>query len=363
VPDPLNDSPAGPPANARTSRPDDHRPARSAAIGFAAVLIAAVAFAGLLGQGATGPALVLCVPIALGAICGLVVPSASVLFRVGLIGGGIVTLVGVLMLADLAGLFCGVFYAVVAFLPAMIAGLIVLWIRGVLDRRVSSRRVKRRVDALLLLAAVALPLAQSAIERRWPTRHARESLEFSRTIDRPIAEVWSSRLCCGAARNPWFEAIDAPLPRAAAGGATQVGDEKQVRFDKGVIRARVVRLDPGRELVAEVFEQTIERKALRMLAVTVTCDALGPDRTGANLRLDFVPLMGPRWYLRPVERRFGWITFDALLDAWESGTPHASPAARAARAEGWAEGRGSDGNGRPSAVTRPRSPPSQAPVP
>jgi hypothetical protein len=56
-----------------------------------------------------------------------------------------------------------------------------------------------------------------------------------------------------APRSPW-EAIHAPLPRSAPGHASRVGDEKTMRFGKGVVRVRVVAIEPHR-LVAEVVEQ------------------------------------------------------------------------------------------------------------
>ncbi|MSR47690.1 MAG: hypothetical protein EXS13_11610 [Planctomycetes bacterium] len=78
---------------------------------------------------------------------------------------------------------------------------------------------------------------------------------------------------------------------------------------------RIREIERGRQLVTEVLEQTIERKALLLHQVTLTCRPIGVERTRVAVRTDFEPRMGPRWYWRPFERFFGRSSFEALLGA------------------------------------------------
>jgi hypothetical protein len=118
--------------------------------------------------------------------------------------------------------------------------------------------------------------------------------------------------------SPW-EHVNAPIPRAASGRATAVGDEKAIRFGKGTIRVRVREVEPGRRLVADVVEQTIEQRALGLRTLTLECAPEGPQATRVAMTIDFVPRMGPRWCWRPYERFFGAIPFEAMVEAWREG--------------------------------------------
>ena len=256
-------------------------------------------------------AITVVVPATIGVMAGAFARSASMLLMIGMVCAGITVVVAGMLSSSLAGVFCGTIYAVVAFMPGLCAGLIVLGLRR---RRAWHRRLDRRWLGPLL---VVVPLAVHAVERAWPAVHAPEHILEVREFAAPVERVFGQSLAFGASpASPW-EAIQAPLPRNASGRASAVGDVKSMVFDKGVITVHVSAVEPGRRLVAEVIEQTIERRALLLSTVTVTCEPIGPERTRVMLRLDFVPCMGPRWYWRPFERWFGGIAFDALFDAWE----------------------------------------------
>ena len=256
-------------------------------------------------------------PIAFGMLLGLFVPDTGWLARIVLICTCAVGVIGTILLQNLAGVFCSVVFAVVGGAPALVSGWLVVVVRRAVARRSPRRAGPRRFDLLLFLTAILLPFALRSIERRWPPHHANEALVVARDVAAPLAAPGSRSLRFPERGGAIAETIRSPLPRAAEGHVLAVGDEKTLRFDKGLIRVRVVEVRPGRELVAEVVEQSIEAKALTIHHVTVRCDPLGPDRTRATLRIDFTPKMGPRWYWRPFERFFGGITFEALLGAWQ----------------------------------------------
>ena len=265
----------------------------------------------VLGSAAVAVAISLAVPVALGVLVGVFARSASAVIMIGLLLGAIGIVVAGLWTLECVGVFCGAIYAVIAFGPGLCAGLIVLGLRR--RRAWHHRHGKRWLGPLLIV----VPLSVHAVERAWPAVHAPEHILEVREFAAPVERVFGQSLAFGASpASPW-EAIHAPLPRNAIGRASAVGDVKSMVFDKGVITVRVSAVEPGRRLVAEVIEQTIERRALLLSTVTVTCEPIGPERTRVMLRLDFVPCMGPRWYWRPFERWFGGIAFDAVFDAWE----------------------------------------------
>lgn len=260
-------------------------------------------------------------PIAIGIAAGMLARDHRGIVSIGAATAGIGIVVATLFIADEIGPFCAIIYSVIAMPPAYLAAAITLGLRRRLRRRAlaARRAATLRHDALLLLLAYALPLGWHAAEQRWPTTHAPESLAMERIVAAPLAAVWESRLAFPATGPFSAEAIHAPLPREASGRAHAVGDVKRLSFDRGTLAVRLVRVVPGRELVAEVIEQTIERRALRLHTVTLSCEPLAPEQTRVAVRLDFTPLMAPRWYWRPFERLFGGLTFDALLDGWEAG--------------------------------------------
>lgn len=260
-------------------------------------------------------AVTLGIPLTLGALAGLVARRAAVFVMFALVLGGVCATVGALWLEDLAGVFCGCVYFVAAIPPAVMAGAVVV----VLRRRAAARRPGAKPGALWFLLALTPPFALHAWDRLQGP-YAEEALEASRDLDAPAEAVWERSLAFppGAAW-PW-ETMHAPLPRDGAGHATAVGDEKVIRFDKGVVQTRVVAVQAPHRLVAEVVAQDVERRALRLHRVILRCEPLGPDRTRCTVRIEFEPRMGPRWYWRLYEGFFGAMTLEAVLAAWQSGT-------------------------------------------
>lgn len=318
-----------PPPDADPQLPSAARPPRFwnedeqllGAFAVGPILIALLLLAPVLVHYKLQTAITLGLPAALGALAGAVAPRASILMMICPVLAVILGLAAGLWTLELAGVFCGVIYAVVAMPPALLAGLLVIALR----RRVAwYRRVKK---GWLGPTLVGLPLALHAIERSWPVVYGDEQLVMAREIAAPVDRVFRQSLAVDAASvSPW-ERIQAPLPVAVAGRASAPGDVKTMVFGKGVITVRVRAVEPGRRLVADVIEQTIEQRALGLSTVTVACDPLGAERTLVQLQLDFEPRMGPRWYWRPFERWFGGISFDAVLTDWqrEATKPWAPP--------------------------------------
>ncbi len=294
-------------------------------------LAATVGTSLVLGGADIGGAITLGLPIALGIAAGLLARDLGRILLILIVA----TLIGVVLVTLLSakeiGPFCACVYGTLAFTPAFLVALATLSLRRWQRRRRHTKRTARS-NALLLIGAFALPLVWRAAERTWPPAHAPESMEAVRVVDAPLEAVWESRLAFPNAGTLAAEAIHAPLPRGSDGCAHAVGDVKRLLFSKGAIIVRIVRVEAGREFVAEVIEQTVEQRALRIETVTLACEPLASGRTQLRVRIDFTPLMGPRWYWRPFERWFGAITFDALLDGWERAAESSSPPAAQAHA-------------------------------
>lgn len=266
-------------------------------------------------------------PIVLGAISGLAVKNSRALSVFGIVWVAIGCLVGVMLVQNLIGGFCALIYALAAWPPGFATGLMVMWWRRWRQHPDGGwGKIDLGVFALLML----LPWGLCAGDAISPPRHGVERLLVTRDIAAPLAVVWQQGLDGAASRSPLWTAMAAPLPIAVSGAAARVGDIKTIHYGKGLLRVRVVAIEPGRRLVAVVLAQTIEQNALRLHTVEVACRSLGADRTRAELSITFEPLLSPRWYWRHFEAVFGGVAFAAVLDDWQRGA-EAAGAAQPAR--------------------------------
>jgi len=278
-------------------------------------LIGYALFYPLVAAGEVSLAVTLAIPCAVGALCGCFAKDGKWLFCVGsalCVMGGIVCAA---ILGHAMGLFCGLFYAIIGGPPAMLSGLIVLWLR----RRFSA--VHQPPTKRTLMFWVAFPYLVHAVDALVPHESTIEKLSVSRVIAAPVHRVWGQSLEFESpSKSPWA-VVDGPLPEHASGRASAVGDEKRIRFGKGEIVVRIVEVEPSRRIVADVLTQTIETRAVRLRRIVITCD---PDSSGAgastsvSITIEFEPLMRPRWYLRLYEPWFGRVAMDAVLAAWQA---------------------------------------------
>lgn len=259
------------------------------------------------------------VPVVIGALIGLVVRRArivTVFLAVTATCLAIATVAMCLLFQGAAGVFCAVVFTVAAIPPALLGLLCGIALRQHLERRRRRERANapdRRALLWPMLALAGAPLAVQGYEQAAAEPYADERLVFTRTIAAAAEDLWQTSLAFDAPNSSW-QHVHAPLPQRASGRATAVGDEKALQFAKGVLRVRIVAVEPGRSLVAEVLEQTIEARALRLHRVTFAVAPRSAASCDVSITLEHTPLMGPRWHWRPYEQFFGGITFDAIVE-------------------------------------------------
>ncbi|MEM7709535.1 MAG: SRPBCC family protein [Pseudomonadota bacterium] len=110
-----------------------------------------------------------------------------------------------------------------------------------------------------------------------------------RIVNAPAAEVWRSWNDFGniAAFNPNLSGSHLLAEQATGPGATRQCDLKDGNTH---VRERIVRYDPGREMVVDIYDGTMPLKAA---VATITPTPEGPARTRVRMKMAFVPKFGP----------------------------------------------------------------------
>ncbi|MBK9388362.1 MAG: hypothetical protein IPN34_26375 [Planctomycetes bacterium] len=269
-----------------------------------------------------GWALTLGVPFGLGFLTGCVAPSSRWVVITALAVLWSSVFFALLFTMHIAGAFCLFVYATGG-LPTGIFG---AWIAFSL-RRYLRRRERARAGAMLL--AFLLPYGLHAAEQTLGPARERETRRHECMLRAPLERAWSQSLLAERDERPdagWF-LVNAPRAREASGRASQVGDEKLIRYSKGHLRVRVEHVEEGRELLLRVLEQhELESKALRLHSIRITARALDKETTAVALAYEFTPLMTPRWYWRPLEHFYGGLAVEHLFELWQEALD-AAPAA------------------------------------
>jgi hypothetical protein len=289
-------------------------------LGFPGLFLACMTLPHLYGGGAgvdpaawIGWGLTLGVPFGLGFLTGCLAPSRRWIAITALAVLWSIALYALLFLLHIAGVFCLVVYAS----GGLPTGLLGAWV-GFALRRFLLRRKRARSTAALL--AFLLPFGVHAAEHALGPARERETRSHERVLRAPLGRAWSQSLLEVRDERPdtgWFH-VNAPRAREASGRASQVGDEKLIRYSKGHLRVRVERVEEGRELYLRVLEQhELESKALVLHAIRITARALDAETTAVALEYEFTPLMTPRWYWRPLERFYGGLAIEHFFDLWQ----------------------------------------------
>jgi hypothetical protein len=273
-----------------------------------------------------GWGLTLGVPFGLGLITGLLAPTPRWIAVTALSVLVSLAFLALLFLTDIAGVFCLTVFAS----SGLTTGLLGAWIG--FGARCSLLR-GRRARSIVALFGALLPYGLHAAELAIGPERERELHRHERVLRAPLARAWGQSLLTERDERPtsgWFH-LRAPRAREASGHASQVGDEKTIRYQKGLLRVRVERVEQvedGRELVLRVLEQRqLESKALRLHQIRITCRALDGETTEAAIEYEFTPLMTPRWTWRPLEHFFGGIAVEHALDLWQEALDEAPTAA------------------------------------
>jgi hypothetical protein len=252
-------------------------------------------------------------PFGLGFLTGCLAPSPRWVAITALALLWSLLLYALLYFVDIAGVFCLVVYAT----GGMPIGLFGAWIGFSLRQRLLRRKRARSAAALL---AFLLPYGLHAAEQALGLARERETRGAERVLRAPLARAWSQSLLevrDERSNTGWFR-VNAPRAREASGRASQVGDEKLIRYSKGHLRVRVEHVEEGRELYLRVLEQhELESKALRLHSIRITARALDEETTAVALEYEFTPLMTPRWYWRPLERFYGGLAIEHFFDLWQ----------------------------------------------
>lgn len=318
-------------------------PATTAAVGSAAGLFLLGRTPGYEGVGAIG---VMVAPLIIGTLVSLFPKKrkeqrwrrkAEVTIR-GSVGAGVLAS---LLVALAAMPFLGEgWFCVVMALPvfAVLSAATSVIANKVVDRHLKKLDDKQRA-ALGALAVLLVPLAAGALDPLlFFDKSARSVVTSSVTVPWSRAEVWESlrHLDVRFAEPPALslEAL-LPVPVAIRGDGAAPGAVRRVEFHNGTVVATVTRLDlertyeidleiedPGREF----FNHWIDLESSRFDLV----DA-GPSSTTLVHATTYRPILFPRVVFEPLERAFGGVIQQRLVEVYAADVLGVRPIVVAAR--------------------------------
>jgi hypothetical protein len=246
-----------------------------------------------------GLAATLVVPFAIGSILGygcrvrIVVQIILAIIAIGAIALG-------LFMMSMAGVFCTLVLAGVAFGPALIGMGVGAWLRATLRR---SRFQQR--DYLPVILAVLVPVIWADVEGQHHRNYAVETVSTSAIFQAPPDAAWDAVTFYEEVKldPPWLLRLGLPRPLFATGPSRAPGDVKICVYTKGRLAKRVTRSVRGELLAFDVVRQhNIEDHDVRLTDGSFSFEPLpGGTAIRVTLTTRYEPLLGPRWVWRPFE--------------------------------------------------------------
>lgn len=286
---------------------------RAWGLGVALALAGGATLFGLAAlTGSYGYSLVLTAPCTLGFALGYaarfqrgVVVVVAVLAVVAVVGG--------LVFAGMGGVFCGLMFAAVAALPAVLGAVLGNALRERLDPSLPNPFVPL---LLLVLTGGAMEL-----ERRLTPAFAPESVVTRRVLEAAPAEAWERLVFYEEVpmAPPLLARIGIPLPLGTEGRIARPGDVKLCRYSTGHLRKRVTDYRPARLLAFDVIEQVgVEDRSAELLRGSFRFAAAAGGGTEVTLTTTYRPLLQARLVWRPFERAVAHLLHEHVLDGMES---------------------------------------------
>ena len=122
-------------------------------------------------------------------------------------------------------------------------------------------------------------------------------------VDAPPDQVWGALVFYEqlVERSPLLLRILLPTPLRAVGSKSNVGDVVECVYTTGTLKKRMVRVDNGRQLKFEVFEQNLRMGGIHLMGGSYTLQALPGDRTGVQVETYYKCDRRPRRLWMPLE--------------------------------------------------------------
>lgn len=271
--------------------------------------------AGVEGSPLIGLGLSIGIPATVGALLGFLNQRFRNVTLFLLATAMVLLALGSLIFADIIGVFCAALYALGAVPMAAFFAMFVRRMRKYDGPKPYSEEKIKNVFKLILIVPIVLHLGEVAIG---PSRDI-ESLAVSANFPVAIDRVWNQRILetNHQPRGQNWVSDQGPHPKQASGHATLVGDIKTIYYSKGFLKLQVESVEPNRLLRLKVLEQNnLENRALAIQSITLRCQPIGKNETKATLSMEYIPLMTPRWYWRPLEEFFGSLIMEETFHAW-----------------------------------------------
>ncbi len=264
-------------------------------------------------------------PFTLGGLLGYGI-RAPIWWSIILALAALTVIVTMLIMASLAGLFCGVILVLLFFVPTFFGLAVGRLLRAALKESTFSQRWYLPVVAFLLLPGVV-----HAAEKIIGFSHPPETVETSAVLPVNLHRAWSCHLFGRDTRPDAAAAMKLGLPRPTTMPNEHflLGTEQKIKFNKGELTIRVTQRVEDSLLGFDYIRQShVEDRAVRLLDGQWKFAQVAPGQTRVTIRTRYQPLMTPRWAWRPLERMSGNATHEYLLEEMRQAA--ADPATRAA---------------------------------
>lgn len=270
-----------------------------------------------------GMAALFCAPLVIGTITALFPASdAKTPYGTSIARGVLVAVFSTMVALPLAGegALCLVFALPVTMSLTMVTSAAAV---KLLNRRLKG--LDTAFKALLgLIIAVLVPLSVAPVDQAlFFDETDRATVTSSVTVPWSQERVWDSlRHLEVSFQTPGSFSLDAmlPMPTALVGAGAAPGAVRRVEFDNGTVLATVVELhEPDRYVIdlqlehpgREFFDHWVNLKRARFDLV-----AAGPEATTLIHTTTYQPLLYPRVVFAPLERFFGGVIQQRLVDVY-----------------------------------------------
>ncbi len=259
-------------------------------VAIIAVLLAVLVEIGLLEGGHAGIAVFLATPFGLGFSLGYTwgVRSVASWF---VITGALLTVLGGLAAAQLAGSFCTLIGLVMLGLPLLIGAFV-----GAAIRRAAW---SPRSPLWSLLPICILPPSADWAEQEFSHPHSVHTVVTRGIIELSPESAWQRMMFYEdvGGEPPLILKLGFPTPLQGEGVTPKVHDQTRCVYDKGHLIKETLEVIENKKLSFKVLEQQgIEDRSIRLIDGQFEFDALANERTRIILTTRYEPLLSPRWY-------------------------------------------------------------------
>lgn len=269
------------------------------------VVVGVVSYAILVFLGEMSEALFIAVPLAIGAMLGFTVRLGSSLFAVIAMGfvmiAAILSVVLVIVMTNLAGIFCGVTLSIIFLAPVSVGVLL-----GILIRKCLKNTRYAQWQNLPILLIAVFPFGVQAVDNFFPHPIDIATVRTEIVLPTSASEAWKSLMFYEEVNHepPWLLKLALPRPVRAEGSMGQVGETRRCIYENGHLTKQFTERVERRRLAFKVIEQHLHfERDVTLLDGSFQLQTLNLKQTRMTLSTRYIRHLRPAWLWEPIESK------------------------------------------------------------